>query len=497
MKKMIGIVSLLLLIATAALADDPKCGDIAVTPQCKPFEIVRSLSDPSVSMANVEALRGLLNLPTLAALSPAPPEALSTTVTRAVTEVENGVRTATVATTPPQSSDARIHASQQNFNIPLSFAINTVERSKDEQSLIVRFNKADAGPFSVGMTGTITQPKLSSRVEKNITPEANRATVAKALGDMLEETDDVALSLHFAPDTPDCTLNRLSRGACYGQEVRAYDDVLNSLMATLLGGKVASPAADRIAIELQRFIAPIHDKKFSDLDAGQQKQLFDLITLMKTQDALDTAAEVARREKAHVPNLAMLIENQPQWTLTLNASRRDRLVGANEQSAGREYQRGRVNLNTVVAKCKTNDADCLAAELKNPNTGSFVFGVSIKQTESYHLDALPVGATTDPVVTFPVLNIDRLRSYLARLQYGYDLHVTGVGEKPVKLSFLVIWEQTTGGDTSKREHDTRFVAGTTVSIPVGDNVVLPVTLNYANHPNFLKDAQKGFGMHFG
>lgn len=493
MKKITCQLSLLLLVVPTIFAQNLDCANPQDIPQCTPFRIYAALTDPAVGPTTVDTVRGVLSLP-------APPTAvapsLDAAVSTAKTEVENGLRTATVATTAPQSSPARVHASRQNFNIPLSIAINTIDRSKDEQSLVIRFNRINAGPFSAAATGTFTQPKLSTRVEKNIQPEANRATVAKNLTGMLEETDNVSLSIHFAPATPECTQNRISRGACYGTEVRAYDDVLNDMLRRLLGPKGGpSPTADQIALAFRAFVAPIRAKKFSELDNEQQKMLFDFITLQKNQDALDTAAERKRREKAHVPNLAKLIENQPQWTLTLTGSRRDALVGANEQSADLEYQRGRINLNTVYDKCKV-DTDCLVAALKDPNTGSFVFGISVKQTDAYAFSALPEGATSEDQVAFPALSIDRLRTYLARLQYGHDLR-TAINEKRLRLDYSMTWEQKSGGESDQRDHDTRFVVGTTLSIPLGENVILPVTLKYANHPEFLEDTQKGLGVHFG
>jgi len=518
MKTTVIIALLFLLATTGAFALELDCTDPADIPRCKTSRILVELGN--LPVPRIEQTRAVLRLApprqlteridqdvadarTAVAADPTAAAAAGTTPLSASARaaVRREVMTETVATTPPQSSPARIHASRQNFNIPLSLAVNTIERSKDEQSLIIRFNPIQ-GPFAAGLTGTITKPKLFTRVEKDILPEANRATVAKALGEMLEETDDISLAVHLSPATPECTDNLLSRRACYGTDVRAYDDQLNKLLFALVPAMGTSAVTAKLEVPLRNFVHPIKDTLFKDLTLPQQNELFERLITLKNQDALDTSAENKQREKSHVANLAKLIENQPLWTLTLNAARRDVLVGANAQSADLEYQFGLVNLNSVYAKCKL-DRTCLAEALKDPKTGSFKFGVSVKQTDAYHSPALPEGATSDENVTLPSFSIDRLRSYLANLQYGSDLHATISGDKRLHFDVFVTWEQKSGGAVTpssasdERKHDTRFVAGSTLSIPLGEDIVLPITLNYANHPEFLEDTQKGLGVHFG
>src|SRR6185436_6424241 len=56
-------------------------------------------------------------------------ERLEKTTREAVNEVEVKATNVNAATVPPPSSEAAVHASRENFNIPLSLAITSIERT--------------------------------------------------------------------------------------------------------------------------------------------------------------------------------------------------------------------------------------------------------------------------------------------------------------------------------------------------------------------------------
>ena len=487
------VLTLLFLIAPAALAqnDAPDCLDPAKVRDCTFRQLLVQVLHPKVTLDQVSALR-LAVKHGIQVSVPATP-----TVMRAVQE---RLANENVATTPPQSSDARVHASRQNFNIPLSAAINTIDRDTDKQSIVVRFNTLNAGPFSAGITGTITQPSVYAAIEKKITPDTHAEAVIERLSKSLEDTDNLSLSVHLAPETPECTANRLQRGACYGLDPRSYDTPLNDMFTALLGVDAGpSAATNEAATKLSDVVTPDANTDVGHISVAKLDEFFDLALLLKMSDAADSARENALRASSQIPKLAKLIEQQPQWTLTLTANRRDRLVGPNSQSADLEYRRGRENLNTVSAKCGT-DPKCLIPALKDLRSDTFVFGVSVKQTDSYRLEELPASILkSDDEVTegFSGLISDRIRTYLAKMQYGRDLVSARINDKPLRLDMQVTWEQVTGATKASRPYDTRFVVGTTLSVPLGDTITIPVTLSYANHENFLEDQQKKLGVHFG
>ena len=487
------LLTLLLLMAPAAFAQNgaPDCLDPAKVRNCTFRQLLVQVLHPKVTLDQVTALRLAVKHDIQVSVPAAP------TVTRAVQE---RVANENVATTPPQSSDARVHASRQNFNIPLSAAINTIDRDTDKQSIVVRFNTLNAGPFAAGITGTITQPSVYAAIGKKVTPEMHAEAVTKRLSNSLEETDNLSLSVHLAPETPECTANRLQRSACYGLDPRAYDTPLNEIFAALLGVDAGpSAATNEVATKLSDVVRGDANTDVGRVATDKLDEFFELALLLKMSDAADSARENTLRASSQIPKLAKLIEQQPQWTLTLNANRRDRLVGPNSQSADLEYRRGRQNLNTVSAKCGTNPK-CLIPTLKDLKSDTFVFGVGIKQTDSYRLDELPAGILKDDdEVTegFSGLHADRIRAYLAKMQYGRDLASARINDKPLRLDIQVTWEQVTGATKESRPYDTRFVAGATLSVPLGEAITIPVTLSYANHEDFLEDQQKELGVHFG
>jgi hypothetical protein len=480
---------------------------------CNILDTFGTLTAADVSLDDVERLRLLVRLTQAGRSSGVPADVvqtsanpssndaaeklLQTVVNAGLDSVGHALASQNTATTAPQSSDAQVHASRQNFNVPLSVAVNSVDRAKDEQSLIVRFNKVNAGPLSVGTTATITQPVLFKNIETGI-EQAKRSAVADSLSGKLQDTDDITLSLHLAPRTPPCTNEELTAGSCYGRDLTGYEGVLSPVLEGLLlpisGPSATTNKVTGLFFDWARSL--IHNKVIpavKDLSDEQRATLFDFVAATKRFDASDTAKEVAARKKIKLENLAVLIENQPQWTLTFSGQKRDQLVGPNTFAGDLLYERGSVNLNSVVSACKKDVSACIADALQNVKSSSFSFDVSLKQSDSYGFAQLPPGVSDTPV-TFTAVSIPRIRTYKVTGQYGFDVLRAQVNDKPTRFDLAGSWSETSGDPKLKH---TRFVVGATVTIPLGDAVSLPVTFSYANHEEFLKDTQTKLGVHFG
>lgn len=482
---------------------------------CSILDTFGTLTAADVSLDDVERLRLLVRLTQAGRSSGVPAdvvqtspnpssndagkELLTSVVNAGLNSVGHALASQNTATTAPQSSDAQVHASRQNFNVPLSVAVNSVDRAKDEQSLIVRFNKVNAGPLSVGTTATITQPVLFKNIETGI-EQSKRSAVADSLSAKLQDTDDITLSLHLAPRTPTCGNEELKAGSCYGRDLTGYEGVLSPVLEGLLlpisGPSATTNRVTGVFFDWARSL--IHNKvvpAVKELSDEQRAALFDFVEATKRFDAADTAREVAARKKIKLDNLAVLIENQPQWTLTFSGQKRDQLVGPNTFAGDLLYERGAVNLNSVVSACKKAVSACIAEALQNDRlkSSSFSFDVSVKQSDSYGLAQLPPGVS-DPPATFTAVSIPRIRTYKLTGQYGFDVLGAQVNDRPTRLDLAGSWSQTSGDPKLKH---TRFVVGATVTIPLGDAVSLPVTFSYANHEEFLKDTQTKLGVHFG
>jgi len=515
------VLSLLFLLSAVTVAAEDlassqgKCRKPENILDCSILDTFGTLTAADVSLDDVERLRLLVRLTQAGRSSGVPAGVVQTSpnpsstdaaqdlsktvVSTGLNRVGQALASQNTATTAPQSSDAQVHASRQNFNVPLSLAVNSVDRSKDEQSLIVRFNKVNAGPFSLGTTATITQPVLFKNIQAGI-EQSKRSAVADNLSGKLQDTDDITLSLHFAPRTPVCMDEELTSGSCYGRDLTGYQRVLSPVLEGLLlpmsGPSATTNKVTGIFFDWARSL--IHDKvvpAVKDLSDEQRATLFDFVAATKRFDAADTAKEIAARKKIKLDNLAVLIENQPQWTLTFSGQKRDQLVGPNTFAGDLLYERGAVNLNSVVSACKKAVSTCIADALQNDRlkSSSFSFDVSVKQSDSYGFAQLPPGVSDTPV-TFTAVSIPRIRTYKVTGQYGFDVLEAQVNDKPTRLDLAGSWSQTSGDPKLKH---TRFVVGATVTIPLGDAVSLPVTFSYANHEEFLKDTQTKLGVHFG
>lgn len=482
MRCLIRVLLLQFLVVAGLHAQNDTCPDLTNVGECTVIDLLDRLDQPSVTDAQLDVARVSLGLE------------VSRTVmaTPLANIVENELRVANVAATPPATSGAQVHAGRHNFNIPAALAIDSIEREK--QALVVQFNKINAGPFGVGVTGTVKQPAVFGALAKKI-PEAQRAAVTKNLEGMLEDTDDLSLALLFTPATPDCTGSRLDRGACYGREAAAYREVLSNVFASLLEPTLSSLTSGIIADRFSREFGAVLEKKVKEISVDDQKRLFDAIVLFRFHRELDTLREnKARKQFRFDENLAKLIGNQPQWTLALVGKRRDVLSGPNEQGLELVYERGRVNLNALHARCK-RDTKCIAETISDKfASDSFKFTLGATQTEHYELAALPAGASEE-TVEFTALDLPRVRKYLAAMQYGFDVGNAGFTEDPIRFDMSAKWEQRSGNP--EEEFDTRFVAAATLSIPIGEQVTLPLTLSYANHEDLLENQQKSLGVHFG
>src|ERR1043165_8206887 len=129
---------------------------------CTVVDVFAGFTFSDVDVEQVVTIRSILRLPgsrDLLSTIPATPSTPPVTqvpgdeMVRAMNVVENAVKNQNLATTPPPSSDTRVHASRENFNVPLSMAITSITRS-EKQALVVRFNQANTGPFSFGATAT-------------------------------------------------------------------------------------------------------------------------------------------------------------------------------------------------------------------------------------------------------------------------------------------------------------------------------------------------------
>ncbi len=113
-----------------------------------------------------------------------------------------------------------------------------------------------------------------------------------------------------------------------------------------------------------------------------------------------------------------------------------------------------------------------------------------KEREEFRLSDLRLDEAVAEFTPISKGDSDELQ---AKLQWGRRLN-TSVGVKNTR--FDVSFEGIrTRGDVARTEN--RWVGTATLTVPFGDQMSIPVSLNYANKPEFLGDQQERLGMHFG
>lgn len=364
------------------------------------------------------------------------------TVDTAIGSINTEVPKLAGAVAAPEGSGADVHASRQSFLSAFGALVNAIDQSEDKQSVVVRLNPIPTPPFQVGVTGTFRKPSISSAVT-NAIPEAQRATTtalleSKGLGDF----DDLTVALSVSPATTTCTAAIAKRAflhGCWGKGgTKQYRSVLSEALLPELKAEAL----------------------------GQPTHVTD------------------KSGKA----LATLIDNQPQFSLTASYRDPGRLGGPIEKIVSAELQFGLANVNTFI---KRKDADPnYVRDVLNDSfpKDAFTFKFDYTSHDHYDLATLPGVTVTD----FTPVHLDSDGSWQLKAQWGRPLQFTA-NDRNVR--FDVSTELHRESKNSIRTQN-RAVAIATWTLPVGTNFDMPLSLSWANKPEFLADAQKHFTAHF-
>jgi hypothetical protein len=422
-------------------------------------------------------------------------------------------RWSTPTTPPPRRtlSRGRIHSSYQDFLNLFSFAVNKVEESDDGQALLIRFNPLRRGANLLGATLAVSKPSLFSGVTEAI-PVAERPAATAELDKKLEDTDDLTWSLSYSLQTTKCDLSR----TCWGRSPRTYRQALSKLIAELAGGVATPDLSEGVFIEIAGFAPTGFTGSVFQLNLQQIPDDKRAALLEKLQEAASlNAGQTLEDQKAFVAaglgNLATLVDNQPQVALTGSYRDLGPLSGPDETAATVEIQVGRNNLNTLYGDCD-GSLSCVTKNLKSFNgddalaTDKFVFSASYKKQDKFNLASLGLPAD---VATFPGVRLDSNSEIKVRLQWGRQLraNLTGLSNllgpaattaatSPTKAR----WDLAVDGIRNSKGQlltENRWVASWSLTVPLNAQMSLPLTVMYANKPEFLDQPRKQYGAHLG
>jgi len=416
----------------------------------------------------------------------------------AADDVGPAVTNSNVATTTPDTFAGRVHSSYQDFLNLFSFAVNKVEESKDGQALTVRFNPLREGTQLLGLSVTVAKPVVSDLVS-NAIPDSTRAATVEKLQSGLGDLDDVTYAAAYSMESTTCEWSQPAASRCWGRSPELYRQMLSQVLVSEADKHSDTGAIPPDDPALQRLIAlapgpSLFDQTLGSLREGDRLEVAALMRQLAERSVRETQAHKAIFEKSGIDKLASLVDNQPQLVATGSYRDPGRFGGPDETGISFELQYGLENLNALRKDCK-GSTDCVVRKLEDyakagVPTDKFVLTASYKQRGAYTLKDLGLDA---PVPDFVPVALKKSSELKARLQWGRLLNAQVAG-KNVRFDLSGDGIQTRDDGIRTKN---RWVATATLTLPLGGTMSIPVSLNYANQPEFLSSQRKQLGVHLG
>ena len=412
-------------------------------------------------------------------------------------DVARAVVNANVATTTPDTFAGVVHSTYQDFLNLFSFAVNQVDQSKDGQALVVRFNPLRDGTNLLGLSITAAKPVISDLVA-NAIPEADRAATLGKLQVRQGDLDDITYAVAYSVESTTCSWEQPTK-RCWGRRPDTYRPMLARVLADSSDSNDVVLAPEDI-LRLADLVglaggtgSPLAGKLSAVKPENRAAVLEFLRTLAATsiQSTLNTKAMFA---KSGIDKLASLIDNQPQLAATATYEDPGTYGGPTDLGLSLELQFGNDNLNALRKESGGSIESALAGlrtrAQNGLSTGKFVLTASYERRDPYTLDKLGL---TPPVAGFTPIDVKRTSELHARLQWGRLLDGQ-IGARNPRFDLSAEGIETRDDQIRTKS---RWVATATLTVPLGDQMSLPLSLNYANKPEFLTGQRQQFGAHLG
>lgn len=416
----------------------------------------------------------------------------------ALNEIQEDIVNTNKATTSPDPFASQLHASYQDYLNLLSFAVNQVEETEDGQALVIRFNPLRKQPLLIGSSLTLTKPSIADFVSDAIPSDVQDDTLEKIKAEQDGLSDQTwSISLSPATRNGECSWDSSSR--CWGRAPSTYYNMLSSTLGTIAESTVADNEgflfAERIS-NLRPSCTGLSCTEAQYQDAVKWNAAVDIVKALAMQEIAQAQEDQKYFKESGIELLSMLIDNQPQFSLIGSYRNRDRFGGPDEYAATVELQFGLNNLNDIKGECGADNCAQTLRTLKMKAQGidstKFVLTASYRQQRPFSLQDL---ALDTPVTGFMPIDRAKITEIKARLQGGWDLSAEIAG-KNTRLDVALDGIRT-GGDIPDKDKQNRWVGTATFTMPLGERVSMPVTVTYANKPEFLGEQKEQFGMHLG
>ncbi len=408
------------------------------------------------------------------------------------------------AVTAPAGSGGDVHASRQNFLDALGVAINAIEQANDKQSITLRFNPIPKPPLQLGLTLVARKGAIYKPVSDAIASNQRAATTA-LLQNEVDDFDDVAIAASIAPTSSKCTIEMMQRSfgpfGCWGriaptagdEEKTRFRDGLSNLLLPEFRAFVEKlgTEVEEANTELGKFLPPpppvssIDNTRISQLPEGQRQAA--RAAAEAAGRAIANAADVSINDFVTPEAIAGLIDQQPLFTVDASYRRFGELGGPAKAAVTTELQFGLENLNTIAKKRRRGED--VSKQLKGDfRRDVFVFRATYNRQDDFELTTLP--GLSD--VNFAGVDEPSASDWTVEAQWGRQLRHE-MNDRNSR--FDIAWSGERSNKDSRRTKN-RWVGKATLTLPVGTNFSIPVSLTWANKPEFVGDGQKKFGANF-
>jgi hypothetical protein len=385
----------------------------------------------------------------------------------------------------------QVHNTYQDYLNLFAFAIDRVDTADDGNALIVRFVPLRRGMNLLALTLEVEQPGVAPQVQRAIPADIRAATVAE-VESSLGQTEDLEWGAAYSFATTWC--NPTAAGRCWGRTPSAYRDLLGMILSRRIAP--ADPrvigAASNLLVHFPDPVGSVFERRLSQ--ATNREALLD--SLRNLAAAERGAAGIRAPEELKV--LPHLIDGQPQLSITASYHTPGRLGGPKEIAAALELHAGRENVNTLRAACPGLTADGLAACLDQqlsamaaaPATDDLVVSLSVHRRLTYEVDDLWL---THPVEGLQPVDIPGSIALTFRAQAGRQI-ATSMTPQPLRADLSIEGAFTRDDDLRPAN---RWTGTLTLSVPISGSVTMPVSIVYANKPEYLGDPTDRLGAHLG
>lgn len=351
-----------------------------------------------------------------------------------------------------------------------------------------------------------TEPTLSAAVREAL-PETSRDDLAGALREKISGGDQLAISFTY-------NLQGLNRGRNFELYRNRYRALVRPMVDLMVNQQQTSGALSDAAFELCP--AAFHE--------DEEKTLFaDIAAKCGANAELQARALIAAETAAFLNPLASLraslttkrfdrfgelVANQPQLHVSLTATEREPLVGADTASGKLTYEWARVNLAHAMSEdChrrletggdpKPDDAfvEACAREYTSYVT-AHAAEIAEGERISFTLEYESVESLLVPLSTLlPDADVEDFRSPSSKTRIaklGWSRNFGGLQGQPTRFDLVAGYEDVRD-DPTRRD---RFVATATMNLKFGE-IDVPFGIVYANHGKYLGEVDKQFSAHFG